>query len=71
MLLTAYTLLVLNDFLKSELTQSNFTFENDFIFNTDKYYTQSSTIDFIFENKRNDFIKNKYNFSIRTDMYTP
>jgi len=55
-------------FKDSNLTQFNFNFENDFIFQTDEYYTHSSKLEWIFFNKKDEYI---YNFNIHQEMYTP
>lgn len=52
----------------ANLTQFNFNFENDFIFQTDEYYTHSSKLEWIFFNTKKRYI---YNFNIRQEMYTP
>lgn len=57
-----------NGILDANLTQFNFNFENDFIFQTDEYYNHSSRLDWIFLNKKINYI---YNINIKQEMYTP
>jgi len=57
----------INDFKQSELKQFNFNFENDALYKTDKYYSHSSKLDFIFSHSP----QLKYNLSYTNEMYTP
>lgn len=50
----------------SNLSQFNLYFENDFIFDTDKYYTNGLKLQWI--SRRDDVL---YNFGVVQDMYTP
>ena len=67
----SYALLALlsSDVQNSHLEQFNFNFENDFKFETDKFYNHSSKFDFIFQSSADKKIK--YNLSYRNEMYTP
>ncbi len=51
---------------ESKISQFNFYFENDFVYETDKYYTNSVKLEWLAYNK--NII---YNFGIVQDMYTP
>jgi hypothetical protein len=54
------------NFQDSKLSQFNFYFENDFVYETDKYYTNSVKLEWI--TKRESIL---YNFGLTQDMYTP
>ena len=58
----------IQDFDNSSLRQFNYHFENDFIFQTDKYYTHGNKLEWIFQN---DTSKTIYNFNFKQSMYTP
>ena len=55
-----------DSFEKSNLSQFNFYFENDFIYKTDKYYSNSVKLQWL--TQKNNIL---YNFGIVQDMYTP
>ena len=50
------------------MEQFNYHFENDFIFQTDKYYTHGNKLEWIFENSTT---KTLYNFNLKQTMFTP
>ncbi len=56
-----------NSFKESDLSQFNLYFENDFLYETDKYYTNSVKLEWISQKDNSLF----YNFGITQDMYTP
>lgn len=58
----------MQSFEDASLKQFNYHFENDFIFQTDKYYTHGNKLEWVFENKDK---KTLYNFNIKQSMYTP
>jgi lipid A 3-O-deacylase len=58
----------IQDFQNSSLRQFNYHFENDFIFQTDKYYTHGNKLEWIFQNNASKTI---YNFNFKQSMYTP
>lgn len=69
MILYFLTYLTLNNMAQSTLQQFNFNFENDFIYETDKFYNHSSKFDFIYyKNNTKDI---KYNITYKNEMYTP
>jgi len=55
-----------NYIAESNISQFNFYFENDFLFDTDKYYTNSIKLEWI-----SSHYDTTYNFGIIQDMYTP
>lgn len=63
------TFLTAHNMSHSTLHQFNFNFENDFIYETDKFYNHSSKFDFIFYNEKAKYIK--YNITYKNEMYTP
>ena len=56
----------IQNFKDSNLTQSNFYFENDVFFQTDRYYTNGTKLEWIFNNS--NYL---YNLAIKQDIYTP
>jgi hypothetical protein len=56
----------ITDIQESQLSQYNFNFENDFMFETDEYYNHNTKMDFIFKGKY--FI---YSVDVKQALYTP
>ena len=56
----------IDSFKKSSIKELNYHFENDFIFQTDRYYTHAHKLEAIF--KHRDVL---YSFNLKQSMFTP